>query len=224
MTLGFFTISGKCGEPISSSPSQTSTRFTGSFTFRGFERAQRAEERSLGTFLVHRTASHADLAQTFLVDDLAFERRRRPLRRIELLHVVHEVNADRRGRAGVDDSEDAGLAGGGHDLDVGESSLASQLRHVLRTLRIVAVLGRDRRQRDPFLQVLDVFVMHLRNLAQYRLHVGIVGGESRDWQCGEGGSCQCALDELSTIERALAESVTESPLESRPIGRWHWVP
>ena len=145
--------------------------------FRLFESAQCAEERSLGTFLVHRAATDADLAQTLLVDDLAFQRRRRPLGRIELLHVVHEVNADRRGRARIDDSEDAGLAGGRDDFDIGESSLASQLRHVLRTLRIVAVFGGDGRQRDPLLQVLDVFVVHLGDLGQDGLHVGISGGE-----------------------------------------------
>ena len=145
--------------------------------FRLFESAQRAEECGLGAFLVDCATTDADSAQACLIDDLAFQRRRGPLGRIKLLHVVHEVNADSRRRARIDDSEDAGLAGGRYNLDIGEPSLASQLGHVLGALRIVAVLGRDGRQRDPLLQVLDVFVVHLGDLGQHRLHVSIAGGE-----------------------------------------------
>jgi len=39
---------------------------------------------------------------------------------------------------------------------------------VLRSLRIVAVLGGDRRQRDPLLQAPDVLRVHLRNLREHR--------------------------------------------------------
>ena len=42
----------------------------------------------------------------------ASQRRRRPLGRVDLLHVVHEVEADRPRRAGVEGGEDAGLAVG----------------------------------------------------------------------------------------------------------------
>jgi hypothetical protein len=171
--------------------------------FRLFESTQRAEKGRLRSFLVHRAATHADLAEPGLVDDLAFERRRRPLRGIELLHVVHKVNANRRGRACIDDSEDAGLAGGRDDFDIGESSLASQLGHVLRTLWIVAVLGRDRRQRDPLLQVFDVLIVHFRNLGQYRLHVRIYGCKCVDRQCGESYTRECALNELATIVKSV---------------------
>ena len=81
------------------------------------------------------------------------------------------------GAPDVDDSEDTGLAGGRDDFDIGESSLARQLGHVLRTLWVVAVFRRDGRQRDPFLQVLDVFVVHLGDLCEDGLHVRISGGE-----------------------------------------------
>ena len=159
------------------------------FLSRGFERAQRAEKGSLGTLLIHGTATHADLAQPLFIDDLSFQRRRGPLGRIKLLHVVHEVNADGGGRARIDDSEDAGLAGGRDNFDVGEPGLARQLRHVIGSLWIVAVFRSDRRQRDPVLQVLDVFVVHLGNLVQHGLHIGVIGSERRDWYRSEGGSC-----------------------------------
>jgi hypothetical protein len=89
------------------------------------------------------------------------------------------------------------------NFDIRESCVASELCHMLRALRIVAVLGRDRRQSDPVLQPLHVLVMHLGYLAQHRLEVGIVCRESSDWQRGEGGTSKCAVDELSTIERVI---------------------
>jgi len=39
-------------------------------------------------------ATNADPAQPFLVHDPPFERWRRPLRRVELFHVVHKIDAD----------------------------------------------------------------------------------------------------------------------------------
>ena len=59
------------------------------------DRVQRGEERRLGSLLVHRAAADDHLAEARLVDDARLERRRRPLGRIELLDVVHEVEADR---------------------------------------------------------------------------------------------------------------------------------
>ena len=162
-----------------------------------------AEEGRFRTFLVHRAATDADLAQPFLVDDPPFKRRRRPLRRVKLFHVIHEIDADRGGGTSIEKAEDSRLARGRNDLDVRESGIASELRHILGTLRIVAVLGRDRGQSDPVLQPLHILVMHLWYLAQHRLDIGIVGGESGDWQSGEGGSSKCALNEISTIERVM---------------------
>ena len=119
---------------------------------------------------------------------------------IELLHVVHEVDADARGRAGVEHAEHAGLAGGRNDLDVRESGIARQLGHVLRPLREVAVFGGDGRQRDPVLQGLDCLVVHLGNLAEHGLHVGVVGGKQIDRQRRQDRACHGALNEVSACE------------------------
>ena len=66
---GRWTTCGKCGEPISSSPSATKTRFTGQLAARGFEGVQRGEERRLGPFLIHGAAADEDFAEAGLVDD-----------------------------------------------------------------------------------------------------------------------------------------------------------
>jgi len=133
----------------------------------GLEREEGAQKRILRPLLVDGAAAHADGPQPFLIDEAAFQRRRTPFSGHELLHVVHEVDRKRRGRARVERAENAGLAGGGYEFDAGESGGLGQFRHVLRPLRIVAVLGGDRRQRNPVLQPLDVLRMHLRNLREH---------------------------------------------------------
>src|SRR3546814_2294392 len=87
------------------------------------------------------------------------ERPRAPLGHIELLHFVHEVNTDRVLRAGIERGEHPRLAIGVDDLDLLETGVAGQLRHVLRTFARVEVFGRDRRHRDPVLQPLDRFIV-----------------------------------------------------------------
>ena len=65
---------------------------------RRLERVQRGETRDLRSLLVGRAAADDHLADARLVDEPRLERRRAPLRGIELLDVVHEVEAE-RGRA-----------------------------------------------------------------------------------------------------------------------------
>ncbi len=162
------------------------------------------EEGCFRTLLVHSAATDANPAQPFLVHDPRFERWRRPFWRVKLFHVVHKIDADGGCRTCIQSAEDPRLARCWHNFNVRESCIASELCHIVRALRIVAVLGRDRGQSDPVLQPLHVLVMHRRYLAQHRLEVRIVRGESRDWQGGKGGSSKCAVDELSTIERVIA--------------------
>src|SRR5580704_13153788 len=76
------------------------------------EGMKRTEKGSFRAFLVDGAATNAGFAQTSLFDETSFERRRRPLGGIELFHVVHEVDADPCGRAGVEETEDTGLARG----------------------------------------------------------------------------------------------------------------
>src|SRR5579872_1550666 len=163
-----------------------------------------AEEGRFRALLVHSAATNADPAQAFLVHDPPFERWRRPLRRVKLLHVVHKIDAHGGRRTCIQNAEDPRFARRWYNLDVGESSIASQLRHILGALRIVPILSRNRGQSDPVLQPLHVLIMHLRYLTQHRLPVGIVERESRGWKCCEGGSNECAVDELTTIKRVIA--------------------
>ena len=80
-TSGRRTICGKCGEPISSSPSATSTRLTGSFARRrGWRAAPRGTPTS-GPFWLTAPRPIIDFAEAGLVDERRLERRRRPLRR-----------------------------------------------------------------------------------------------------------------------------------------------
>ena len=92
-----------------------------------------------------------------------------------------------------------GLPEVGHDLDPGEAGLARQLRHVLRALRIVPVLGRDRGQRDPLLKCLHAPIMQLGHLCQHSLHVAAVGGEEVNRKTRYKGSGQRGADEFPPV-------------------------
>src|SRR5271154_1321582 len=96
-----------------------------------------AQEGSFRAFLVHSAATHAHLTQSFLVHDARLERGRRPLRWIELFHVVHEIDADGGWRTRIEGAEDPRLAGCGHNFDVRKSRIPSELCHVFGALRIV---------------------------------------------------------------------------------------
>jgi hypothetical protein len=199
-TSGLLTISPKCGEAISSSPSHTSTRFTGSFLPDRLEGHERAQEGILRSFLVHRAASHAHRPQPGLLHQARFQRRRTPFRRHELLHVVHEVNGQGGLRAHIHAAEHAGLARRRYQLHIGESGLLGQLRHVLGALRIVAVLRGNRRQRDPLLQALQVLIVHFRHLRQHRRLVRIL--RSGRGQRGRGGQYRAGHGALYEIAPA----------------------
>ena len=97
------------------------------------------------------------------VHDSRFGRRRRPLRRIELLHVVHEIEPDRFRRAGIERREHARLAVGVDYRRLLKSRIARELRHVLRAFGISAILGSDRNLRNPILQPLHCFIVTLRD-------------------------------------------------------------
>src|SRR5579864_4845219 len=76
---------------------------------RRFECMECAKKGVFRTFLVHSAATDADLSQSFFVHDSTFERRRRPLRGIELFHVVHEIDADCGCCTAVQSAEDPRL-------------------------------------------------------------------------------------------------------------------
>src|SRR3546814_20391129 len=86
---------------------------------RGADRVERGEESRLGPLLVHRAAAHDRLPETGALDHLALERRRRPFGGIELLEVVHEIDAERARSADIERPEDAGMAVGRKARDIG---------------------------------------------------------------------------------------------------------
>ena len=132
---------------------------------------QRRKKRSLRSFLIHRAASDNRFSKRRLVDDSRFGRRRRPFRRIELFHVVHEIKADRFRRAGIESCEHAWLAIGIDHCRLLKSGIARQLRHVIRAFRISAVLRRNRHLRNPILQPLHRLIMPL---CDFSLDVGVI--------------------------------------------------
>ena len=116
----------------------------------GAEGVERGEEGAFGALLVDRAAA-ADRAALRQVDDPPLERRRRPFRRVELLDVVHEIDADRAPGAGVDPAEHDRAAAGRDLADAGEPRLGGEPRHVIGAFLDVELLGGDGRQRDPLL-------------------------------------------------------------------------
>src|SRR5262249_10260479 len=102
------------------------------FATRFAHRIERGEEGCFRTLLVGRAAADADFAKAGLVDQAAFERWGRPFLRIELLHVVHEVDAERFRRADVVGRIYAGGAAGRHDFGVLEARIERELLHIFR--------------------------------------------------------------------------------------------
>ena len=130
---------------------------------------ERREARHLRSLGVGRAAPDHDLADARLIDESRIQRRRTPLRGIVLLHVVHHVDRQPRWRTGIERREHARLAGGRHQLHVLEPGVARQLRHVLGPLRIIAILGGNRRERDPVLEHLHRGVVLRRDLGDHRV-------------------------------------------------------
>ena len=130
---------------------------------RASDRMQRSKERRFRSFLIHRAAPDDHLAQRRFVHDSRFRRRRRPFRRIELFHVVHEIKPDCFRCARIERREYARFSVGVDHRRLLKSRIARQLRHVLRAFRISAILRRDRHLPDPILQPLHRLIMALRN-------------------------------------------------------------
>ncbi len=141
-------------------------------------RVQRRKERGFGTLLVYRSAADHAFAQIRFVDERGLEWRRRPLRRIDLFHVVHEINADGARGSGVEGGEDAGLAVGGNLGDGVESGVAQHAHGEVAAFLHAALLGGNRRLTNPLLQALHRFVVALFDFFLDGCKVGVVGGEN----------------------------------------------
>ena len=170
-TSGLNTISLKFGEPISSSPSHTSTRLIGSFRPAALNACSAARQAICGplVFVAPRpiitlpTPGRSTMRPSSGGELHSFG--------VVLLDVVHEVQRQRRRGAGVERGEDAWLARRLNHVHASEPRVARELRHVLGALRIVQILGGDRRQRDPLAQHLHRRLVLPRDLRDHRITI-----------------------------------------------------
>ena len=157
------------------------------------QRMQSGQKRRLRTFLVHRAAPDQHLAESGLVDDARFPRRRRPLARIDLLHVVHEVEAERPGRACVERREHSGKTIRRDALGALESRVLQHAQEELNAFLATDAFRRNGRLVDPFLKPL------YKRLRPYREHGP---GAARKHQ--SGGARHRAAQQRSSGDRIHA--------------------
>ena len=165
------------------------------------DRMQCSEKRCLWSLLVHCTASNNNFPKSGLVDQSSFKWRGRPLRRINLLHVVHKIKTNRLGRAIVHHCEDTRLSFGWDLRDLRKARLAQHVHHQPAAFLHPTILGGNRRLANPGLQTLDVFIMLLLNLRDDRLKVRILT-LCNGWKSGAcGGHCGSG-NEFSSVHEA----------------------
>src|SRR6266700_7199292 len=163
---------------------------------------QRRDERRLGSFLVYSASSYEDGAKFWFFYQLRVPRRRRPLGRINLLYVVHEVEAERAGCARIERGENSGLAVGRNFGDFTKSGFAEETHREVAAFADTPILRRNGWLVNPLLQSLHRFVMLLGDLREDWFEIFVV----RDC-CGCCGmrqckSCRagcCALKEGSSV-------------------------
>ena len=176
---------------------------------------QRREERGLRPFLVDGPAADDDLAEPGLLHESRVPRRRGPLRGIDLLDVVHEIEADSFRGAGVERGEDTGRSVGRDLLGAVEPRVPEQADHEIAALRDAAVLRGDRRLVNPFLQALDRLVVAFLDFCQDTIGPGRGGarargqGESRG--AGQGAPDQCSSVHAQSLNRFFERSVGGRP-------------
>src|SRR5215475_5301835 len=134
-------------------------------------RVECGEEGCFRAFLVDGTATDQDFSDALAIHDGRIEWRRGPFLRVELLYVIHEIEANGFGSARVECGENAGVAVGRHLLDHAEAGLLEHVHHELAAFVHVAVFGGDAWKLDPVLEALDGFVVMLIDFGAYRSEV-----------------------------------------------------
>src|SRR6266851_627582 len=139
---------------------------------------KRGEACGFGAFLVHSAAADDHFTEAGLVDQRGVPGRRGPFGGINLLYVIHEIEADGFGSAGVEGGEDAGLAVGGNLGDLREAGFAKHLHGELAAFVHTAIFGGDGGLANPGLQALEGFVVTLVDFGEDGVEVGgCVGGK-----------------------------------------------
>src|SRR6266849_741103 len=111
-------------------------------------------------------------SETRFVDQGSVPRRRGPFGGIYLLYVIHEIEAERFGGAGIEGGEDAGLAFGGDLGDLAEAGFAQHLHGYFAAFVHPAIFCGDGRLVNPGLQALERFVVALLDFGEYGVEVG----------------------------------------------------
>ena len=145
----------------------------------GFEGVQRGEPGGFGSFLIDGSAADQNFSEAGLVDQRGFKRRRGPLGRVGLLHVVHEIDADGFGRAGVERGEDSGMAVGRDFGHLVEAGVAQHAHHHVAAFGHAAIFGGDGGLANPVLQPVDGFVVMLVDFGLNGLQIGGSAAEAR---------------------------------------------
>jgi hypothetical protein len=119
-----------------------------------------------------------------------------------LLHVIHEIHAQRAGRARVERREDARLAVGGYLADLLEPGLTQQLHREVAPFSDPIVFRGNRRLVDPSLQPGDRLLVTPLDL---RLNVvQAAGRQGRPRRQGERrGTRRGALEEGPPVHRVF---------------------
>ena len=160
------------------------------FTSAFLDRLYRREKGDLRALLIDGAAADNRLYLARPIDQSVLERGRALLGRIELLHVIHEVDAERGTGAGIEHREHTRDAVGGNDLGLLKACLDRQQTRIFCTLGRVFILGGDGRQRNPVTQRLDGGVMPLRDRMRSI--------------CGRYGVCAAAGADAATATMAAA--------------------
>src|SRR6185312_4861971 len=98
------------------------------------------------------------------VDDRGLKWRRRPLRRVGLLDVVHEVDGDGLRGSRVEGREDSWVTVGVDACGLLEPGVASEPHHPIAALVHAAILGSERWVLHPILKAADALVVALFDL------------------------------------------------------------
>ena len=134
------------------------------FFSRGANCMQRRQESRLRSFLIYRTTADNHFSEIRFIYQRRVGRWRSPFRRVELFHVVHEINADSFGGTGIERSENARLALGRHLSRLVKPCFLQQFDQVVRAFGVAAIFRRDRDLMNPFLQPLHRLIMLLGDL------------------------------------------------------------